>query len=83
MNYDTFLSISASARKMLETALLNSHINGGAVPNSKDEYTKVTQQIIDNDIKATNNIAPIIRSVVDLIKYDSKLYNVVVKHFGF
>lgn len=66
---------------MLETVLKNSQIN--AVPQTSQAYSELTLSILENKEKCSINVAFIVRSLVDTLRFDTKLEQLVVREFGF
>eukprot|EP00347_Sterkiella_histriomuscorum_P000159 403376946 len=75
------LTLSSSARKMLETVLKNSNIN--AVPQTPHDYTLQTLDVLKNKDLSNMNVANIVRALVDTIQYDTKLEQLVINELGF
>lgn len=40
-------------------------------------------EILENSNKSDTNIAYLLRSMIDLVKYDNKLSKIILKYFGF
>lgn len=66
---------------MLETVLTNVKIN--AVPINREDYSYLTQIILENPNLSFLNVAHIVRSLAHTLRYDMKLHTLVVKQFGF
>jgi hypothetical protein len=73
---------------MLETVIKNSPITRGNInsmspPQSVQQYTKLTIEVMKNQDWREYNVAHIIRSLADQFKYDIKLERLATEEFGF
>ncbi|CDW76479.1 transcription factor-like protein dpb-like [Stylonychia lemnae] len=75
------INVSNGARKMLETVLKNCDLH--AVPATKDEYYHLQKILMENEDLSQTNVARMIRSLSEQLKYDLKLQQLVVKELGF
>jgi hypothetical protein len=66
---------------MLELVLSNCKVT--AVPLNNESYISLTHTVLANEALANTNVAHIIRSRVDLINLEVKLYQLIVNELGF
>ena len=75
------LNLPAPARKVLETVLLN--IDMLKIPTSKDEYRQLVESMMADRNLQDKNVALILRSMADQLKYDRALHTIYIKQLGF
>lgn len=71
------LNLPAPARKILETVLLN--LNMMKIPASKEDYREMMEEVIQDKNLQDKNVAVILRSMADQVKYDRCLQTIYNK----